>query len=114
MKFFVIFILTWLMTQVNADEYEGYKLSWSPPNAYTNSEKLSVKLDLKSYKIYYGPTIEAVRENTVTIDPLLTSFYLSGLNKSVVRNSPIIYLAIAAISKSGSESDLSKIIFFLP
>ena len=114
MKIFAIILLSCLIFDANADEYESYKISWNPPNEYANGEKLSVKHDLMSYKIYYGPTREEVRQNSVLVDPRLTKFSLSRLNKSVVKDSPIIYLAMTAIAKSGNESDLSEIVFFLP
>jgi hypothetical protein len=114
MKVFAIIFLSCLFSHVNAEEYDSYKLRWSPPNSYVNGEYLSVKQDLRSYRIYYGPTREKIRENSVTINPLLTKFSLSDLDKFVVNKSDIIYLAITAIDKSGGESELSEITFFLP
>jgi hypothetical protein len=114
MKIFVIIFMTCIISNAEANEYESYKLTWSPPNTYVNGEKLSVNRDLSAYKIYYGCTREGVRENSITISPLLTKFSLGDLNAVIVKKSPIIYLAIIAITKSGSESDLSEIIFFLP
>ena len=114
MRIFAAIVLFFMANLAIAADYEDYKLSWIPPDSFSNGDKLSARSDLESYKIYYGPSQEAVRDNSIKISASSNRFSLSGLDSTVVKNSPIIYLAMTAISKTGNESDLSKVIFFLP
>jgi hypothetical protein len=112
--FFTILIFTLIFSSANADEFETYTLKWVAPKSFSNGEKLSAKHDLNAYKLYYGSSREQVRENSLSIDPSLTEFSISKLDKFFVRNSSIIYIAMTSVSEAGIESDLSEIIFFLP
>jgi hypothetical protein len=111
-----IFLLLFVLvgSKLNADDSTGVKISWKAPTEYSNGEPLKYpEVELKEYRLYYGPSREEVRSSSVTIDPKQHSFPLETLDFSRVP-SPVIYFAMTAVSRAGQESDLSEITFFLP
>jgi len=99
---------------LQAGELDGIKLHWKAPVYYSNGERLhNAAEELSEYRIYYGASRELVRSGFVPVSPRRLSFPLQQLDTSAI-DSPIVYLAITAVSKSGQESDLSDIVFFLP
>ncbi len=70
--------------------------------------------DLKEYRVYYGQSRENVRKHHVAVPPDQKSIRLNILEKNFVEQTPVIYLAVTAVSVAEVESELSEIIFFLP
>lgn len=110
----LLLLVVFVCLNLNADELMDAKISWKAPTEYSNGEPLKyAKLELKEYRLYYGPSREEVRTQSVTIDSKELSYPLQMLDLSKVQ-APVIYFALTAVSKTGQESDLSDIIFFLP
>ncbi len=108
-----LFGLIILSCGLKADGLNNLKLHWDAPTHYSNGEKLNAGRALKEYRLYYGATKEAVRTEYISIAPQKKFILLKKLDFSRIK-SPIIYFAMTAISKSGNESDLSEVIFYLP
>lgn len=110
----LLLIAVFSSLKLHADELNDVKISWKAPTEYSNGEPLKyAKIDIKEYRIYYGPSREEVRSQSVVIDSKELSYPLQKLDFSTIQ-SPVIYLAMTAVTKTGQESDLSEIIFFLP
>ncbi len=111
---FLTLLFVFTCSELIADDLTGVKLSWKAPTEYSNGEQLKyANFELSEYRLYFGPSREKVRSEYVSIDPKELSFLLQQLDFSKV-TSPVVYLAMTAVSKNGLESELSEIIFFLP
>ena len=108
------FILVNCLSVASAYDYTKHHLSWKAPVRFSNGEPLSPRFDLNKYMVYYGPARAKVRQNSITVSPSQTRISLGLLNTSAVQEMPVVYLGVTAVSKSGWESDLSEIVFFLP
>ncbi len=110
----LLLLLLFVSAELFADDLTGVKLHWKPPVEFTNGEKIkNPESELSEYRLYFGPSREKVRKEYVVINSKQHSFALQQLDLSKIK-SPVIYLAMTAITKAGLESDLSEIIFFLP
>lgn len=94
-------------------ESQNITISWQAPTRYDNGEKLFARADLKEYRLYYGPSLDQVRENSITVAPFQLSMDIP-IKKLRALNSPIVYFVMSSVSKGGIESEQSKSIFFLP
>jgi hypothetical protein len=111
---FLLLLLIFISLQLSADDLTGVKISWKAPTEYSNGEPLKYpKIELKEYRLYYGPSRGEVRSHSISIDSKELSFPLEKIDFSRVP-SPVVYFAMTAVAKTGLESDLSEITFFLP
>ncbi len=54
--------------RLHADESIDARISWKAPAEYTNGETLKyAQIELKEYRLYYGPSREKVRSQFVSI-----------------------------------------------
>lgn len=89
------------------------KLSWKAPSEYTNGSRLNAKKDLKEYRLYYGSSIEKIKDKMIIVKPTYDSIPLSSLDLSKLKSS-LVYFAMTSVLLDGTESELSPSIFYLP
>ena len=109
-------VLLWalLPQSLLAGDLDGVKLHWKAPLKYSNGERLlNARRELSEYRIYFGATREGIRSEYIPVSSAETSYPLQQIGWSKLK-SPIVYLAVSAVARSGQESDLSEIVFFLP
>ena len=109
-------VLLWalLPQSLLAGDLDGVKLHWKAPQKYSNGERLiNARRELSEYRIYFGATREGIRSEYIPVSPDKTSYPLLQIGWAKLK-SPIVYLAVSAVARSGQESDLSDIVFFLP
>jgi len=112
-RFLLIFFI-FICSEVIADDLAGVMIYWKAPTSYSNGNPLkNAKFELSEYRLYFGPSREKVRSKYVTIHSRDLSFPLQLLDLSSII-SPIVYLAVTAVSITGQESNLSEIVFVLP
>ena len=92
---------------------DSLSLNWKAPEQFTNGERLNAAKDLKEYRVYYGSSIESIKDNVVSVNPAKRSVSLSALDASKL-NSSLVYFAMTSVSNDGLESELSPSIFYLP
>lgn len=77
-------------------------LSWDPPTQNSDNSSLD---DLAGYVIYFGPVAESLDRSISVTNPGATSHVVGNLQVNTSYR-----FAVAAINRSGVESDLSNII----
>jgi len=98
-------------TSVNAEA--DLRLHWKAPKQFFSGDRLNVATDLKEYRLYYGSSVEAIKDHVVIVNPAKNSVALSALDLSKLKSS-IVYFAMTSVLLGGSESELSPSIFYLP
>src|SRR5262249_11574534 len=73
-------------------------LSWDPPTANADGTAL---VDLKGYKVHYGPTSRSYSKTVEVSNPGLTTYVVDNLPTGTY------YFAVTAYNSTGVESSLS-------
>jgi len=99
-------LLTFLAVSITyADDLDGVKLHSTAPVRYSNNDRLiNPRSELKAYRIYYAAERENIRARYLSVSPEALSFPLQQIDRSKLI-SPIIYLAMIAVSVNGQESE---------
>jgi hypothetical protein len=76
------------------------ELSWTPPTQNTDGSPVT---NLAGYRIYYGQSPQGLNYSTTLANASSTRHVVTGLQPGTW------YFAVAAVSSTGTESDLSEI-----
>jgi len=74
-------------------------LSWQPPTVNSDGSSL---IDLKGYKVHYGPASKSYSDTIQVANPGLTSYVVENLAAGKY------YFAVTAYNSAGQESTLSS------
>jgi len=102
-----------LFSSVTVIAADDLTLNWKAPEQFIGGGRLNAQKDLKEYRVYYGSSIETIKDNVIAVNSAKKSVILSTLDLSKL-NSSIVYFAMTSVLYDGSESELSPSIFYLP